>query len=517
MWSARICERCGAALLPRIPAGLCPKCLLGQAFGTPSQLIPPGPVGAIPPEPAVAEDSTRPFGDYELLERIATGGMGIVYKARQLSLNRIVALKMVLGGPLASPATRQRFLAEAQTAASLQHPNIVAIHEVGEHASHPFFSMDYIEGRNLAELLCAGPLPPQRAATYTKTIAEAVAYAHQQGILHRDLKPSNVMIDQSDQPQITDFGLAKRLAGDSELTVSGQVLGSPSFMAPEQAQGRHHEIGPPSDVYSIGALLYHLLTGRPPFQAATLTDVLRQVVTAEPAAPRLLNHSLPRDLETICLQCLEKEPRRRYPTAQDLAEELGRFLRDEPILARPVGLAGKAWKWCRRRPALAGMGAGLVLTIVLGLAGVLWQWHQARQLAQAEFRQRYAADMHLAQLAIERNNRVLAVSLLDKYRPCVDSQPRSARLGMALSLAILPWRRIVYTPPLSWWNQRTRGLAGRAGVGHSNLPGSGALGLDYPTATERPAHRGNPSPGVFSDRRPCVGRRHLGCNWKTGG
>ncbi|MHC1767460.1 MAG: WD40 repeat domain-containing serine/threonine protein kinase [Verrucomicrobiia bacterium] len=417
MNAARICERCGAALLPRAPAGLCPKCLLGQAVKAPTQSAPASPPAAAPPARGLAEASTTPFGDYELIEEIARGGMGVVYKARQLSLNRIVALKMVLGGPLASPAVCQRFLDEAQTAAGLQHPNIIAIHEVGEHGGQPFFSMDYVEGRNLAEVLRGGPLPPQRAAGYAKTIAEAVAYAHQRGILHRDLKPSNVLIDQSNQPRITDFGLAKRLTGESDLTVSGQVLGSPNFMAPEQAQGRHQEVGPPSDVYSIGALLYHLLTGRPPFQAASLTEVLRQVVTIEPAAPRLLNPSLPRDLETVCLKCLEKEVPRRYQTARELAEELGRFLEGKPIQGRPVGAAGKAWKWCRRRPALAGMGAALVLTGVLGLAGVLWQWHQTRQLAQAEFRQRYAADMHLAQLALERNNRPLAISLLDKYRP----------------------------------------------------------------------------------------------------
>jgi len=373
--------------------------------------------------------------------------MGVVYKARQLSLDRIVALKMVLGGPLASAAERQRFLAEAQTAASLQHPNIVAIHEVGEHAGQPFFSMDYIDGRNLAELLRAGPLPPQRAAGYTETIAEAVAYAHQRGILHRDLKPSNVLIDPSDQPRITDFGLAKRLTGESDLTVSGQVLGSPSFMAPEQAQGRNCDIGPPSDVYSIGALLYHLLTGRPPFQAATLTEVLRQVVTAEPAAPRLLNHGLSRDLETICLKCLEKEPLRRYATAQELAADLGRFREGKSIQARPVGFAGKAWKWCRRRPALAGMGAGLVLTFVFGLAGVLWQWHRAtigeslaRQNAQAEFRQRYAADMHTAQLALEQNNRPLAISLLNKYHPRHESQISDLKFEIPGDLRGWEWR-----------------------------------------------------------------------------
>jgi eukaryotic-like serine/threonine-protein kinase len=444
--TTRVCERCGAALLPRAPAGLCPKCLLRQAVAAAAQSAPAGPAGGARPEPALAEASAPRFGDYELIEKIATGGMGVVYKARQLSLNRIVAVKMVLGGALASAALRQRFLEEAQTAASLQQPNIIAIHEVGEHAGQPFFSMDYVEGRNLSELLHEGPLAPQRAAGYTKTIAQAVAYAHQRGILHRDLKPSNVLIDQSDQPRITDFGLAKRLTSDSDLTVSGQVLGSPNFMAPEQAQGRHGAVGPPSDVYAIGALLYHLLTGRPPFQAATLTEVLRQVVTIEPAAPRLLNPSLPRDLETICLKCLEKEAPRRYQTARELAGELGRFLEGKPIQARPVSAAGRGWKWCRRRPALAGMGATLALSLTLGLAGVLWEWRRAtsgeslaRQNAQAEFRQRYAADMHLAQLAVERNNRPLAVSLLDKYRP--DSvQPSTLNHQPSTDLRGWEWR-----------------------------------------------------------------------------
>jgi WD40 repeat protein/tRNA A-37 threonylcarbamoyl transferase component Bud32 len=368
-------------------------------------------------EPPLVPLVDRSFGDYELIEEIARGGMGVVYKARQKSLDRIVALKMVLGGSLASQAAHQRFLAEAQTGAGLQHPNIVAIHEVGDHAGQPFFSMDYVQGRNLAEVLRDGPLAPRRAAGYAKTIAEAVAYAHQRGILHRDLKPSNVLIDQSDQLRITDFGLAKRLTGESDLTVSGQVLGSPNFMAPEQAQGRHAEIGPPSDVYSIGALLYHLLTGRPPFQAATLTEVLRQVVTTEPAGPRLLNPSLPRDLETICLKCLEKDISRRYPTGQALADELGRFLRGEPILARPLGRAGKVVKWCRRNPRLVSAIGVAALILLVGLLGVLSEWRRAdAQRARAEADE-YVFAMYSAQQALKANNPGRARELLNRYRP----------------------------------------------------------------------------------------------------
>lgn len=372
---------------------------------------------------------TGAFGDYELIEEVARGGMGVVYKARQKSLDRVVALKMVLGGPLASAAARQRFLAEARAAAGLQHPNIIAIHEVGEYAGQPFFSMDYVAGPSLGELLRNGPLLPRRAAGYVKTIAEAVAYAHSQGILHRDLKPSNVLIDVSDQPRVTDFGLAKHLTGESDLTVSGQVLGSPHFMAPEQAQGRHREIGPASDVYSLGALLYHLLTGRPPFQAATLTEVLRQVTTTDPAPPRLLNAGIPRDLETICLKCLEKDLPRRYTTAQGLVDELGRFLRGEPILARPVGMAGKAAKWCQRNPLLAGAVGVAALTLLAGLGGVSWQWRRAeahRAHAEAEAllnrRNAYAADMKEVARALDDSDLGRALELLDRYRPGAESE-----------------------------------------------------------------------------------------------
>ncbi len=415
----RTCSECGQRLPDDASELLCPVCALR---GIAEEPVEPNPTAGH--ETAAPVPLTGSFGDYELIEEIARGGMGVVYKARQKSLSRLVALKMVLGGPLASAATRQRFLAEARAAANLQHPNIIAIHEVGEHEGQPFFSMDYVEGRSLAELLRGGPLPPRRAAAYGQTIAEAVHCAHQRGILHRDLKPSNVLIDHFDQPRVTDFGLAKRLTGDSDLTVSGQVLGSPNFMSPELVLGRHREVGPASDVYSLGALLYHLLTGRPPFQAATLTEVLRQVATTEPAPPRLLNASIPRDLETICLKCLEKDIPRRYPTAQALADELGRFLRGEPILARPVGLAGKAVKWCQRNPLLAGAVGLAAVSLLAGLGGVSWQWRRAeahRAHAEAEAllarRNAYAADMREVQRALEEEDLGRARELLDRYWP----------------------------------------------------------------------------------------------------
>jgi eukaryotic-like serine/threonine-protein kinase len=318
------------------------------------------------------EGKVRYFGDYELLEEIARGGMGIVYRSRQMSLNRIVAVKMLLFGKFSSEEFVQRFRTEAQAVASLQHPNIVAIHEVGQHEGQHYFSMDYIAGKSLAEIVRERPLSPRPAATYIRSIAEAVDYAHQHGILHRDLKPSNVLIDQFDQPRITDFGLAKQMKGDSELTRTGQVLGSPHFMPPEQAESKLGPAGVHSDVYSLGAIFYHLLTGRPPFFAETLEDTLLQVLKVDPVPPRLLNPGVPRDLETICLKCLSKHPHQRYESARALVDDLKRWLRAEPILARPVSRIEKFWRWCKREPAIAGLtGAVLVLLVTVALGSLI--------------------------------------------------------------------------------------------------------------------------------------------------
>src|SRR5207247_5412277 len=242
------------------------------------------------------------FGDYELLEEIALGGMCIVYRARQVSLDRIVAVKMLLAGASAGKDFIQRFRTEAAAAASLQHVNIVAIHEVGFAAGQHFFAMDYVEGLTLAQLVAKGPLPARQAAAYLKAIAEAIHFAHERNVLHRDLKPSNVLIDSAtDQPRVTDFGLAKRLEAETEITLSGQVLGSPNYMSPEQAVAKRGTVGKHSDVYSLGAIFYHLLAGRPPFQGETLTDVLQQVMNEDPLAPHLFMPRVPADLETICL------------------------------------------------------------------------------------------------------------------------------------------------------------------------------------------------------------------------
>jgi eukaryotic-like serine/threonine-protein kinase len=403
MVANRHCSRCGRDFRPTALEGLCPDCLAQLAFG---------PAVAAETEPG-ADLSTSPsvayFGDYALLAEIARGGSGVVYKAKQRSLNRLVAVKMLLFGHLAREDVVRRFKAEAEAAALLQHPNIIRIHEVGEHEGQYYFSMDFVEGQSLAERARDNPLPPELAADYLRTIAETVHYAHQRGILHRDLKPSNILIDPLDQPRITDFGLAKRLDIDEDLTRTGQVMGTPHYMSPEQARGRRGEVTVASDVYGLGAVLYHLLTGQPPFLAESLEGVFDQVLHREPLRPGLLSPRVPRDLETVCLKCLEKDPRRRYPSAQELADDLARFAHGEPVHALPVTTVQRLRRWCRRKPALAASIAALHLVAAAGLAGILWQWGRAQQHATEETAQRRRAEGAVTLLELQR-----AEDLLEK-------------------------------------------------------------------------------------------------------
>ena len=389
MKSTRTCPKCAAPLPADAPQGHCPQCLLALALESQPTLTsisnppPPGPRSyAEPPETETKHPivGTRLgyVGDYELLEEIARGGMGVVYRARQSSLKRIVAVKMIRSGEFAGEAEVKRFSAEAEAAANLKHPNIVAIHEIGEHDGRHYFSMDYIEGKNLAQVCGGQPVAAQQAAEWLKTIAEAVQFAHQRGVLHRDLKPQNILVDAEGRPHVTDFGLAKDLHGDSGVTQTGAVMGSPSYMAPEQARGRNDLFGPASDVYSLGAVLYELLTGRAPFRGGSAMETLHRVANDEPARPRSLNQNAPADLETICLKCLEKDPLRRYPTARALAEDVGRFLAGDPVEARPAGAVRRAVSWARRHRHLM---TAAVSALVLGLAGLAYGlWEQTQYL-----------------------------------------------------------------------------------------------------------------------------------------
>jgi serine/threonine-protein kinase len=307
----------------------------------------------------------RSFGDYELIEEIGRGGMGVVYKAWQQSLNRLVAVKMILRGELASSADLARFRAEAESAARLDHPNIVPVYEVGEHDGQAYFSMQYIEGSTLSQMIAAGPLPAREAASMVRTISRAVQRAHEGGILHRDLKPSNVLIDRDHQPHVTDFGLAKRVEGGSSLTGTGAILGTPTYMSPEQAAGSRGVIGPASDVYSLGVILYELITGRPPFQAPTPVDTIFAVLEQEPLPPHLMIPKVDRELEMICLKCLQKPADLRYAGAAQLADDLDAFLQGEPTSVRSSGLRDWLSRWFRETHHAA----------VLENWGVLWMWH----------------------------------------------------------------------------------------------------------------------------------------------
>ncbi len=365
--SSSNCPRCGQSLSATDHGNVCTRCLTRNLFDDTPELE----------SHLSAEPVLRRIGNFELIEEIASGGMGVVFRARHVGLARIVALKLMRETSLATPQMVDRFQAEAAAASQLKHPRIVAIHESGVEAGQYYFAMDLIEGPDLAKATAAGPLPIKTAARLAITIAEAVQHAHERGIVHRDLKPSNVILDSSGEPNICDFGLARPLDESNSLTATGQVLGTPGYMAPEQA-GSNAIIGPTTDVYGLGSLFFHLLTGRAPFVGSGWLAVINQVLHSEPISPRLLNPAVTEDLAAVCLKCLRKAPSDRYRSANELVQELGRFLRGEPTLVRPTGTWEHVWRWCRRKPALASAISATVLAVFFGLAGTTWQWRKAQ-------------------------------------------------------------------------------------------------------------------------------------------
>ena len=319
---------------------------------------------------------------YEVLGELGRGGMGVVYKARQHSLGRFVAIKMILAASHASSAEAARFLHEAKTIALLKHPHVVQVYEFGSHEGRPFFSLEYLEGGSLADKLRGVPQPPAQAAQMVQALAHAMQAAHERGIVHRDLKPANVLIAADGAPKITDFGVAKQ--GDSAMTATGDVLGTPSYMAPEQAEGKTKLVGPAADIYALGAILYELLTGRAPFKGASAWETIQLVTKSEPVAPCQLQPGVPRDLETVCLKCLEKEPAKRYTTAADLAGDLGRFQAGEPIQARPVARFERIWRWCLRNKVVAASLATVALSLLAATVVSVLFGLRAEQSRQAE-------------------------------------------------------------------------------------------------------------------------------------
>jgi serine/threonine protein kinase/tetratricopeptide (TPR) repeat protein len=378
----RICRNCGAKIFSDAPEGLCTGCVLEAA------VLPTDDDGAsakvdenTPPEnkkTARAAELLGELGDYELLEEIGRGGQGVVFRARQKSLNRTVALKVISLGQWASKAHLRRFRLEAEAAAHLEHPGIVPIHEVGERDGSCYFSMKFVEGGQLDEVVRRAPMSVRQAAELIAKVARTVHYAHQHGILHRDIKPGNILLDQKGEPHLSDFGLARLVETESTMTRTLEVLGTPSYMAPEQAVGNNAAISSVTDVYGLGAVLYQLLTGQPPFAGGATYETIKLLLDTEPRQPRLLNPKIDRDLSTICLKCIEKDPKRRYSSALALAEDLESWLKHEPIQARHTGIVTRGTKWVRRNPTSALLAASLV-ALAAAAGWIIWKSELIRQ------------------------------------------------------------------------------------------------------------------------------------------
>src|SRR5216117_1866782 len=368
--ASRVCAECGATVFADAPQGVCSVCLFRTG------LAPLDTEDDEAFEPRVAR-MLKDFGDYELLQEIGRGGQGVVYRARQKSLNRIVALKVIGLAHWATEAHVKRFRLEAEAAASLNHPCIVPIYEVGERDGACYFSMGLVEGGQLDAVAKREPIPLRHVAELIAKLARTVSYAHEHRILHRDIKPGNILLDAKGEPHLTDFGLARLVETESTVTRTLEVLGTPSYMAPEQAAGKNTQLTSTTDVYGLGAVLYQLLTGHPPFAGGTTYETVRLVLETEPRQPRLWNPKIDRELSTICLKCLEKDPKRRYSSALALAEDLERWLKHEPIRARRIGVFTRGKKWVWRNPTTAVLIASLV-ALVAAVGVIVWKSESVR-------------------------------------------------------------------------------------------------------------------------------------------
>lgn len=427
MNEATKCTECGALLAPGQSESLCPACIfqrlsnLGTTVHTAFSASPPR------PQTTSKDHDTDFYAEYELLGEIGRGGMGVIYKAHQASLNRVIALKVIHAASHSGDPARRRFQAEVEVAARLSHPNIVPIFDTGEMDGCPCFSMEYYPGGTLATRMKDLSAQPEAGVRLLVKVARAVSFAHQHGVLHRDLKPANILLDDAGEPHIADFGLAKRLDSDSDLTQTGAILGSPNYMSPEQAAGKSTTLTVATDIYSLGAMLYQILAGHPPFAAQTPLETMRLVMEQEPQRPSTIGGRVDRDLEIICLKCLQKDPSQRYRSADDLADDLERWLRHEPILARPVGSWERFQKWVRRHPALATVSTLLLVVLVSGLAGVAWQWRQAEHARRGEISERRRAEAALARSSIALAESAIRDGNTPGARAALDAVPAEFR------------------------------------------------------------------------------------------
>src|SRR5438876_449664 len=465
----RVCRKCGAEIFADAPEGLCTVCLFETGLGLIARpSVAAGDRGSLEntetsdanaaphikkaPRPA---KTLAEFGDYELLEEIGRGGQGVVYRAHQKSLNRTVALKLIGLGHWATEAHLKRFRREAEAAASLEHPGIVPIHEVAEREGTCYFSMGFIEGDQLDEVVRREPMPVRRAAELIAKVARTVHYAHEHNILHRDIKPGNILLDQKGEPHLTDFGLARLVETESTITRTMEVLGTPSYMAPEQAVGNNAAITSATDVYGLGAVFYQLLTGHPPFAGGTTFETVRLVLDTEPRQPRLLNPKIDRDLDTICLKCLEKDPKRRYASALALAEDLERWLKHEPIRARRTGLVTRGRKWVRRNPSIAVMAA-MLLVLAVPLGVMIWKTGSERSpLSNVAPPEKSIAVLPFSNLSKEQENAFFADGVQDEI---VTDLAKVADLKVISRTSVMPYK--------SGMTRNVRQIGQQLGVAH---------------------------------------------------